>query len=329
VSDGLRLPPDVASLQIEYAALMLTAPTKVRFRHRLDGVDADWADDGESRRTVYAHLRSGTYRFTVAASGGDGQWTNRGAAWTFIVPPKWYQTRLFDGAVVASLALVLWGAWQLRVRQINRRFSDVLRERARVGREIHDTLLQSLVGMGLQLDTVAKTEDPAEFKEEVRRIRQQVQHYIGEAQQSIWDLRSLRVEPGDLAARLRDRAERILQQAGIEFGFTVVGSPRRLAPQVDQQILRIGMEAVVNAVRHARASNVRMELTYEGETVRLRVTDDGNGFNPDAAHSQGESHWGLSIMRERAEQMGGRFTVASTPDRGTSIEIVAPCGAPA
>src|SRR5437763_1632965 len=84
------------------------SPSRVRFRHRLDGVDADWADDGESRRTVYAHLRSGTYRFNVAATAGDGQWTNHAAAWSFVVPPRWYETRLFDFAAVASLGFVLW-----------------------------------------------------------------------------------------------------------------------------------------------------------------------------------------------------------------------------
>jgi len=87
------------------------------------------------------------------------------------------------------------------------------------------------------------------------------------------------------------------------------------------------MEAVVNAVRHAQATKIRMELTYERDSVRLRVTDNGHGFNPEAVYAHGESHWGLSIMRERAEQMGGRFTVASAPDRGTSIEIIAPAGA--
>src|SRR5262249_29455174 len=149
------------------------------------------------------------------------------------------------------------------------------------------------VGMGFQLDTVAKTDDPAVLKEEIKHIRQQVQHYVGEAQQSIWDLRSPRPETGDLATRLRERAERILHQAGIGFDFVIVGSPRPLPAHVEQQILRIGMEAVVNAVRHAQASNIRMEVTYERDSVRLRVTDNGHGFNPDAVFAHGESHWGL------------------------------------
>ena len=324
-----RLPRDVTSLQIEYAALNLTAPTKVRFRHRLDGVDAGWVDDGDTRRTVYAHLPSGTYRFNVAATGGDGRWTGDAAVWTFVVPPQWYKTTLFYGAGAAALILAIWGAYQLRVRQINRRFTDVLRERARVAREIHDTLLQNLVGMALQLDTVARTEDTSGLRGEVSRIRLQVQESIAEAQQSIRDLRSPRTELRDLVTRLRDSAGPMLEQAGIDFDLNITGTPRPLETHVEQQLLRIGTEAVVNAMRHAEATHIRMDLAYERSNVRLKVTDDGHGFNPDAVTRDDGGHWGLSIMRERAEQVGGRFSVASQPQRGTIIEVVAPGGAPA
>ncbi len=328
-ASGERLPADVTSLQIEYAALNLTAPTKVRFRHRLEGVDPDWVDDAGRTGTVYAHLPNGTYRFVVAASAGDGQWMGDAAVWTFVVPPRWYQSRLFYGGIAALVILGVWGAWQLRLRQIHRRFTDVLGERARVAREIHDTLLQSLVGMALQLDTVAHTEEPAGLQEEVGRIRRQVQDAIGEAQRSIRDLRSPRAEARDLVTRLRESAGPMLEHAGITFELAVTGTPRPLKAAVEQQLMRIGMEAVVNAMRHAQAVHVRMDLVFERSTVRLRVTDDGHGFNPDAVRADASGHWGLSIMRERAEQVGGRLSIMSTPERGTSIEVTAPGGAPA
>lgn len=323
------LPADMTSLQIEYAALNLTAPTKVRFRHRLDGVDSDWVDDGGTTRTVYAHLPNGTYRFAVEASAGDGRWAGGAAVWTFVIPPRWYQSRLVWGGAAVLIALTLWGAWQLRVRQINRRFSDVLGERARVAREIHDTLLQSLVGMALQLDTVAHTEDASGLRGEVSRIRRQVQDTIAEAQRSISDLRSPRHEPRDLVTRLRESAGPMLEHAGIAFDLDVIGTPRPLTPAVEQQLMRIGIEAVVNAMRHAHADHVRMELEYARGSVRLRVTDNGDGFDPDAVRTDGGGHWGLSIMRERAEQIGGRLSIMSAPGRGTSIDVTAPGGAPA
>lgn len=328
-ASGERLPAGMASLQIEHAALNLTAPTKVRFRHRLEGVDPDWVDDGGTTRTVYAHLPNGSYRFVVAASAGDGRWSDNAAVWTFVVPPQWYQSNVFYGAIAALVILGVWGAWRLRLRQVHRRFTDVLGERARVAREIHDTLLQSLVGMALQLDTVAHTEEPADLREEVGRIRRQVQDTIGEAQRSIRDLRAPRAEGRDLVTRLRESAGPMLEHAGITFELVVTGTARPLKAAVEQQLMRIGMEAVVNAMRHAQAAHVRMELVFERSTVRLRVTDDGHGFNPDSVHADASGHWGLSIMRERAEQVGGRLSIMSAPERGTSIEVTAPGGAPA
>lgn len=326
-SETLRLPPGLSTVQVEYAALNLTSPSKLRFRHQLIGVDASWVDNGANRQASYANLAPGTYRFQVAASNGDGVWSREAGSVSFTVLPTWYQTRTFYAGTILAAAGLLWAAWQARARQMHQRFTVVLAERARVGREIHDTLLQSLVGMALQLDTLADEVDvqPAgSLKQELVRLRRQVEHYIGEAQQSIWDLRSPAHEPGDLPLSLQERAERIIGGAHIGFTFSVTGAPRPLPPHTQQQVLRIAQEAIVNAVRHARPRNVRMNLSYGPDVVQLTVSDDGQGFNPDIPHQSGDSHWGLSIMRERAAQIGARFSVSSEPTAGTRVELVIP-----
>ena len=210
---------------------------------------------------------------------------------------------------------------------MRQKFAVVLAERARVGREIHDTLLQSLVGMALQLDTLADETEatpPSAMKQELSRLRRQVEHYIGEAQQSIWDLRTAGHELEDLPSSLRERAERIIGGTHVGFDFSVTGTPRSLPAHAQQQVLRIAQEAVVNAVRHAHPTHVRMHLHYGSGGVQLTVSDDGHGFNPEVPHPSGESHWGLSIMRERATQIGARFTVSSGPGSGTRVELVIP-----
>ncbi len=328
-AEGLEVPPRVSSLQIEYSALNLTSPSKVRFRHRLDNVDANWVDDGENAHTVYANLPPGSYRFHLAASNGDDVWSTQPVVWAFTVLPTWYQTRAFYIAAVAVALVLMWSVWQLRMRQMHQQFSVVLAERARVGREIHDTLLQSLVGMALQLDNLSSQLDaPApSLQEELARMRRQVEHYIEEAQQSIWELRAPRGESRDLASMLRECGERLTGNTGVRFAFSTTGTPRRVARRVEQQILRIAQEAVVNAVRHGQPQEVRMALAYEEKAVRLRVADDGRGFDTHTAGAQVEGHWGMSIMRERAEQIGGSFAVSSAPDHGTRIDIVAPAEA--
>jgi signal transduction histidine kinase len=290
-------------------------------------VDAGWVDDGASRQASYANLAPDTYRFEVAASNGDGSWSRDAGVVAFTVLPTWYQTRTFYALLILAATGMLWGAWQTRARQMHQQFAVVLAERARVGREIHDTLLQSLVGMALQLDTLADESEatpPGSMKQELSRLRRQVEHYIGEAQQSIWDLRSPGHEPEDLPSSLRERAERIIGGAHVGFDFSVTGTPRPLPAHTQQQVIRIAQEAVVNAVRHARPRHVRMNLTYAPDTVQLTVSDDGQGFNPDVPHQSGESHWGLSIMRERAAQIGARFSVSSGPEAGTRVELVIP-----
>lgn len=323
----VEIPPGPATVQVEYAALNLTSPSKLRFRHQLVGVDADWVDNGGNRQASYANLAPGTYRFQVAASNGDGQWSPDAGVVAFTVLPTWYQTRAFYAVLALAATGLLWGAWQTRSRQMRQQFAVVLAERARVGREIHDTLLQSLVGMALQLDTLADETDatpPAAMKQELSRLQRQVEHYIGEAQQSIWDLRTPGHEPQDLPSSLRERAERIIGGTHVALDFSVTGTPRPLPAHTQQQVLRIAQEAVVNAIRHAHPTLVRLVLHYGPEGVQLSVSDDGRGFDPEVPHPSGESHWGLSIMRERALQIGARFSVSSGPGTGTRVELVIP-----
>ena len=194
-----------------------------------------------------------------------------------------------------------------------------------MAREIHDTLLQSLVGLALQLDTMSSPLDSSleSLKGQIERARSQVEGYIREARQSIWDLRSPALEIHDLATALREAGQSISAGKGVRFEFVVNGKPLRCLPRVEQQLLRIGQEAVTNAVRHAEAKVVRMELFYDGDAVRLRVSDDGRGFDPDEA-GRTESHWGLLNMQERAQQIGANLRLVSRPGGGTNLETVAP-----
>ena len=89
----------------------------------------------------------------------------------------------------------------------------------------------------------------------------------------------------------------------------------------------MGREALSNAVRHAQPNRVRIELAYRSDSVRLRVVDDGSGFNPDDPGFSAGTHWGLTSMRERAEQVNGVFQLASAPGRGTELELIVPAAA--
>jgi signal transduction histidine kinase len=328
MSPLVELPARTARLQIEYGILNLTSPLKTRFRYRLDGFDGDWIDAGVRRQALYTNLPPRQYKFFVQADNNEGSW-GPPAALEFSIAPVFYQTRWFIATSIAALAASIWGAWQMRLHRVRKEFALILGERARLSREIHDTLLQSLVGIALQCDVIAGDVDGSggAAKAQLLRMRKQVEEYIREARQSIWDLRSPKLEQHQLAEALRDVGERAAAGTGVEFEFIVSGVPHRCSPKLEEQLMRIGQEAVVNAVRHAQASRVRMELRYEQESVALQVSDDGCGFDAESAIEEARGHYGLTTMRERAAALGAMLRIESSRGRGTEIETVVPIGA--
>ncbi len=114
---GLRLPPQLRDLVVDYSALSLTAPEKVRFRYRLDGQDPDWKEVVNERRAHYSNLPPGHYRFRVTACNNSGVWNETGDTLEFSIAPAYYQTAWFRMSLVAAFFLALWGLYRLRVHQ--------------------------------------------------------------------------------------------------------------------------------------------------------------------------------------------------------------------
>ena len=324
-TEQIDLPAHTSQLQIAFTALALGDPGRVRFRYRLDGFDRGWVDAGTARQASYANLPPGNYTFRVAASSSPGSWSDSPAVWEFGIEPAMYQTKWFYALCVMLTGLVVYGAWQLRVRQVRRHFALVLAERIRMSRAIHDTLLQGLAALALQIDDLSHSIEmpsPA-LKDRLLRIRKRIEEDVRQARKSIWDLRSPKLDTGGLLQAIRDATERTAADWPLQVDFTVKGTPHPFTPIVQEQVLHICQEALNNAVHHGRANRVAVELDYSDDRLRLRVTDDGCGFDPDAARVAGD-RYGLISMRERAEHVRGHVTIASAPGAGTSIETVVP-----
>jgi signal transduction histidine kinase len=323
LAPGLLLPARTSHVQITFNALTLSDPMRVRFRYRLDGFDRDWVESGASRQATYTNLPPRQYRFRVSATGGDGTWSEPGVLLEFGVAPMFYQTRWFYALGVLAVAALVYAAWRMHVRQVRRQFAMVLGERIRMSRAIHDTLLQGLAALALQVDDLSHHLDAPspDSQNRVLKIRRQVEEYIRQARRSIWDLRSPILDARPLPQALRETTEIAIAGRSVAFDVTVSGSPRAHTPKVDEQLLLIGQEAVNNAIQHGRASRVALALEYQDDAVRLEVRDDGCGFDPG---QPAPGHYGLISMRERAEQVRGRLTVASAPGCGTLVETVVP-----
>jgi signal transduction histidine kinase/ligand-binding sensor domain-containing protein len=337
VADGRRVPPardlvlpnTTSTLRIEFGTVSLSSSSKLRFRYMLEGLDEEWVYAGNAREATYTNVPSGDYRFRVSTTA-NGDWTEA-ARWEFSVAPPFYRTREFAVLSLLGLMLLFAAAWWFRLRAVRNQYALVFAERARVSREIHDTLLQSLAAIGVELETIATQLEPAQdpARDGLRRLRRQVGHCLREARESILELRNNSMKPRALVDVLRELADHTTKSKGIRTEFTVTGRPRPCTGDADVQLLRIAQEAVANALKHGRATHIHITLHFEKEGVRLTITDNGCGFVPedrDPAPASGE-HLGLLTMRERAARLRGRLALISNPGTGTTIEAAVPLAA--
>ncbi len=245
--------------------------------------------------------------------------------------PSWWNLRhtLWLLGITAAILLVVL-AWifalrrrvreQMEVIRQKLRTSAVLEERNRIARELHDTLEQELAGITLQLDLAVDSFQgaPRIAQQAVETARNMSRHSMIEARRSVWDLRCQLLENGDLVSAL----SQIVEPLGPRDGSVVVrieGEHVRLPSTMEMNFLRIGQEAVANAVKHGGARSILVELCYRPELVRLTVTDDGKGF--DANQPSRTGHFGVQDMRERAQSMGSELKVTSQPNHGTSVSV--------
>jgi signal transduction histidine kinase len=201
------------------------------------------------------------------------------------------------------------------------RQTAVLAERNRMAGEIHDGLGQAFTGILLQLGAAERllAVDPEQGQAHLQSVRDLAREGLVEARRSAHALRPQALEQMDLARALARMTEQLSTDPSTRIEFRLDGAPRPLRPDVADHLLRIGQEALTNALRHAQASEVCVELIFAAEELMLRVSDDGRGFAMETRSR--EAGFGLTGMQERAGLIGAQLTVASQPGCGTQVEV--------
>lgn len=208
-------------------------------------------------------------------------------------------------------------------REMNLRLEERQKERARIARELHDTLFQGFLGASMQLHNAVEQMPPdSPNKPSLSRALRLIQRVLDEGRLALQGLRSSGVAPETLEEALSNFRDEL--PAGPLFRIFVTGKSRTLKPDVQEQIYLIGREAVVNAVRHSEASSIEVEIEYLAHRLRVVVRDNGCGIDPEVVRSGRDGHWGLTGMRERAGNVGARLRIWSKPGCGTEVEISAP-----
>jgi signal transduction histidine kinase/ligand-binding sensor domain-containing protein len=324
-SDEQSIPPGHSRFVFEYAGLSYVAPSKVRYRYILEGFDKQWTQAGSRRTAYYTNLPPRHYRFRVQAANNDGIWNEAGAAIAFYVHPAFYRRPWFILLCIALVAAIAVLLYRLRVRRLRSQFEAVLAERNRMAREIHDTLAQSFVGVSVQLELasqlLAQSQIPAAHQQ-LDRTRAYVRDGLAEARRSIWDLRAITAQHS-LPTRLTHLIEKSNTEQ-LKAAINIGGTYRPLAPNVEDEVLRIAQEALTNTTRHAQATQVSVDLRYHSTRLTLTITDNGRGFQSADNSLPSSGHFGLQGMRERAAQINAQLKVESSPGKGTIITLDAP-----
>lgn len=250
--------------------------------------------------------------------------------------PSWWTRQRVLGllAVVLALAAVI-GAWAIALRRRVQVQTEIIRhkieresvlgERERIARELHDTVEQELMGVNMLLEETQK-HLPSNVDRAVETLalaHRMLRHCREESRSSIRDLRSVVLENLGLPDALDELLRPVAMMNAAHFTVQTEGQPARLSTSTETNLLRLCHEAVANAARHSGAANIMLKLCYEPDEFRVMIEDDGKGFDPLAPLPAG-GHFGLLGMEERADKIGARLKIESTPGNGTHVRITLP-----
>jgi signal transduction histidine kinase len=303
-------------------------PERVLCRYKLEDYESDWHGPVATRSATYTNLPPRKYKFRVIACNDDGVWNESGTTLAFDIIPRFYETNWFLLLCSLAAGISLWFVYRWRVRfvtaRLNLQYTERLSERERIARDLHDTLLQSVQGVMLSFQAVAREiPDQQQARSALERVLDRADELIAEGRNAIAGLRTIQRD-SDLSEDLANAARAFVGGSQPQFRIVVEGTVRPLHPMVREEAYRIGREAVANAFLHSRSHNIEVEISYLDD-LRIRIQDDGCGINSEALVSGGKpSHWGLRGMRERARGIRSRVLIRSKIDGGTEIELRVP-----
>lgn len=328
-SGVVREPAGTSDLRIDYAGLSYDAPSRVRFRYRLEGLSDRWVDAGARRSAFFTNLAAGRYHFSVLAQNGDGVWSPQGASLDLLIPPTFVQSWAFRAMVVlvtsALLALGIWFWLRTLIKRMREGLEERTRERERIAGDLHDTLLQGVQGLLLRFQSIAEQIPPTDpVRTDMDAALDRTEQVLAEGRDRVHGLRTApRAE--ELAEALYAVAPELRAVDSDLLKVHVLGRMRDLHPVVAGEAVQIGREAVANALLHARAQEIQATLHFHPWRFSLTVEDDGIGIPEEVLRDGGRSgHYGLAGMKERAARIRAALVIESSRTGGVRVRLQVP-----
>ncbi|WP_431278213.1 sensor histidine kinase [Leifsonia poae] len=228
--------------------------------------------------------------------------------------------------VVALNVIIMCGlSWALRLMRVQQARAATEAERARLAREIHDTLAQGFAGIVTQLQAAEQAQDEAARDRHTGAALSLAREGLGEARRSVQALRPAALETAALPEAIAEAARRWSSRTGIPVDVRTIDAARALPTDAEVALLRTAQEALANVERHADAHHVTLTLRHDGRATRLDVCDDGRGFDPSSPGADSVSGgYGLIAMRERLAALAGDLIIESSPGKGTAVRAEVP-----
>jgi ligand-binding sensor domain-containing protein/signal transduction histidine kinase len=317
---GPELGASQNNVQVEFTGLSLAPGESLRYQYKLEGASSDWSAPTDQRVVSYPNLAPGAYRFSVRAIGSSGTMSEIPAELSFSIAPPVWRRWWFISMTAALAVLAAYALYRYRVG----RLLEIERVRTRIASDLHDDLGANLTRIGI-LSEVAHSELRAKqpgASSPLGSIAEISRECVASMGDIVWAIDPARDYLIDLVQRMRRFAGEVFSNGKIDFELRAPSGEQDLAlgPDLRRDVFLIFKEAVSNAARHSRCTNVDIELTLEGSRLVLRITDNGRGFDPSGA-SEGQ---GLASMKRRAAGLGGDLRLVSTQGEGTQIILMVP-----
>ncbi|HEU5123568.1 MAG TPA: two-component regulator propeller domain-containing protein [Verrucomicrobiae bacterium] len=330
----LRIGPGRHYIEFHFTGIDFTAPDKVRFKWRLEGVEKQWREGINQHVAGYGPLMPGNYRFCVLAANSDGIWNEAQARVAFVVLPYFWETWWFKAFLIVAffgtLALALHRRHRFEVERLERRH-EMERERTRIARDMHDEIGSKLARISF-LSELAKEENaPRNGNGTVDSLSRTARDLLQSLDRMLWAVNPRNDSLEKLSAYLNAHAAEYFQNTPIRWrlAFPKNLPPVQLSAEARHNIFLAFEESLANTLKHSGATEVSAELACHDDTVEVSVADNGRGFDVEkemalAAQRETGGHLGLTGMVQRLHSLGGECRITSSPQGGTTVRFILP-----
>ena len=330
----LQIEPSQQNFEINYTALSFINSENIRFKYRLEGLEADWIDAGTRRTAYYSYVPPGEYTFHVIAANSDNVWNEIGASVKVIVKPPFYRTWIFILACAALVLFIIYAVYRRRVHQLEHaramqeEFSRRLinaheAERSRVAAELHDSIGQTLAMIKNRAVFGAQMIDNPEAKEQLEAITSQTTQAIGEVREISYNLRPYLLENLGLTRAIKSLVGKIEEFHLLTINSRIDDVDNLFSAEAEMSVYRIVQESLNNVAKHSDADEAWLTIEKTGGIITIKIGDDGCGFDKNAAPKTDVAKGGFGLLgiAERVRMLGGSLDIQTGKGKGTKLTI--------